>query len=455
MDIIRNQRIEWTKKIIGCLRGQVKKQIIEWLEEQDYCGRIIAFVLRLMVVPVLGIWVAYLFFSSVKSDENSTEYLIWLTAGVVGWYFLFRRTKAAELTAKATEQGLTVDRLTHATGQLKNKKLFIRLGGVLSLEQIAVTNEEESEKIAHVFASFIRKKATKDSEKILETKEQFSAHRMQRLDIEASVNALARITSNLEKRGRFQDHFKETKYHLCNLQGVDLRGLRFVKTDLTEFDLARVDLGGARLIKTILSRANLNSANLSDVQAEEIVLVRTNLADADLSRARLEGANASKVNLMRANLTEVRLAGADLANAELNEAVLIEADLMGANLADAELNEANLAGADLMEADLRNAELNEANFSNALLLGANLNNAHLESVDFSDATLGSAILDGANIKDAVLKNTDVSFASFDGIEGLTQEQINGTFCWKNGGPAGLPDKLKPPLEKDSYIIEDE
>lgn len=515
MDVAQNRRTVWVKKILNCLREQVKKQIIKWLKEQVYCERITAFILHFVVIPILSVWVGYLFFMSIGKDENGTQYLIWLTAGVVGWYFLFRRTKAAELNARATEQGLTVDRLTHATKQLKSKELFIRLGGVLSLEQIAITDEEESKKIAHIFASFIRKRATEKSGEVLETEEQFYTHRMQNLDIEASVNALALIASNLGKQEQFQDYFKEVKYHLCNLQDIDLRGLWFVKTDLTGFDFARADLRGARLIKTILSRANLNSANLSNAQSEEVTLIRTSLIDADLSGARLEGAGISRADLTRsnlvgvklagadlahaklngANLTEAGLAGADLTNAKLNKANLAGAYLVGADLANAELNRAYLAGANIMEANLTNAKLNEAdlagvdlagtdlasaelnkadlaganmmevnlanvelsgaNLSKALLLDANLSEAQLESVDFSGAVLNSAILDGANIKGSVLKNTDFSSVSLSGIQGLTQEQVDGTYCRDESYPVGLPDELKPPPGRKSSMIEDE
>ena len=74
-------------------------------------------------------------------DRDGTRALIILQAGVVGWYFLLRRTRAAE-------QSIVVDQRAHAMGQIASDSMSIRTDGILSLRQIvAFQSEEERRKI--------------------------------------------------------------------------------------------------------------------------------------------------------------------------------------------------------------------------------------------------------------------------------------------------------------------
>ena len=188
-------------------------------------------------------------------NQDALRNLILLTAGVVGWYFLYQRTKTADQSKKAAEQsaeatrknaitaenGLTAERLTRAIEQIAHEDASVRLGGILGLEQIADVHEEERYKIARVFVSFIRNQAAKNSERAkkdytesgvlkLEDEEEFSAYRAQRLDIEAAVNTLANIALGLDKQEQFKEQYNEKKQHLCDLRKTDLRGLRFVRS---------------------------------------------------------------------------------------------------------------------------------------------------------------------------------------------------------------------------------
>ena len=335
----------------------------------------------------------------VEMDQDAARNLILLIAGIIGWYFLSRRTKAAEQDAKTaqrnaitTEQGLTVERLTRAIEQLANKNLSIRLGGILGLEQIADTHGEERKKIARILVSFIHTRAIKDSKELkkniteskvseLETEEEFSAYRAQRLDIEAAVNALANIASKLEQQNQFQKQYNEKKQHLCDLQDLDLRGLRFIRADLTDFEFAGADMSGAWL-----------------------------------SHANFTGSNFCKYDHNAKGFT-AKFTGALLDNANLSDTCLIGID-----------------------------------FSNLQLTQVDFSNSHLENADFSNSRVTNAEFSGARLDETIFDGTDISDTNFEECEELTQEQIDKAYYV--AFPPHLPDDLKRPENRGLALYED-
>ena len=106
----------------------------------------------------------------------------------------------------------------------------------------------------------------------------------------------------------------------------------------------------------------------------------------------------SNIALERAAYYRLDLQGANLASM-MGPADLSEASLPGANLASAYLLNVNLSGAKLFFVDL----------SNALLVKANLSGAHFS---------------GANLSDARLSGTNLSGTDFQGVENLTQKQLD-------------------------------
>ena len=231
--------------------------------------------------------------------------LILIIGGCITWLFLYWRTVVANRNAKAAEQGVTVDRLAHATKQLAHKEVHVRMGGILGLEQIALaqdTDESERRKIARIFVSFLYMRAARNSEESkkdfaacrvenLDTIENITAYRIPRLDIEAAVNALARVARVLQ----YQKQFDRMKNHLCNLQRIDFRGLRFVQADLSYFMFANSDFGGAWL-----REANLTGANLENVALTKVWLVAAKLIDSNLKGVDFTDANLSATDFENA-----------------------------------------------------------------------------------------------------------------------------------------------------------
>ena len=251
-----------------------------------------------------------------------------LLAASIGWFFLYWRSKTADLNAEAAEQSaitaekvLTAEQITRAVEQLAHEKPSVRLGSILGLEQVALTRKEERVKIARILVSFIRTRARKNSEETkkdlaaidlsdMEASNDFSAYREQRLDVEVAISTLANITSELEKQGQFGRKYNESKRHLCDLQNTDLRGLQFNETDLSNFDFKGTDFSGAQL-----HLANLTKANISFVAFATKEESITKFVGADLF-----GANFSDTNLFGVDFNHSDLSYAKFNNARLNDA---------------------------------------------------------------------------------------------------------------------------------------
>ena len=212
-------------------------------------------------IVVIGIFI-YLFEERllIEMDQDTVRNLILLTAGVIGWYFLYQRTKtgdqskrAAEKSAEATrknaettEKGLTIERLTRAIDQLAHEKISIRLGGIRSLEQIADTHEEERTKIMEILSARIRELAPIDYT-------QPDKNRLERLDVETALKVLAKIAKP----------FGEEKAEFCELSRTDLSGLVFFNIDLSYFDLQYANLSETFLMEVNFDGARLDRVNIS------------------------------------------------------------------------------------------------------------------------------------------------------------------------------------------------
>lgn len=349
MIIVRQKKIiDFSKKLI-C---QALKQITIWLDEPSCWMRMFVF----LVMVICG-YLITLFYIAHPVRASGLGALI---AALIGGYFLYRRTQAAE-------QSLNVERLTRAMDQLSNEDLFMRVGGVLSLEQIANTEEDERKKIARVLVSFIRTQAVKNSKRNeddftksgvskLESKEEFSAYRAQRLDIEAAVNALARIASELEKERYFREEYNSKKQDLCDLRNTDLRGLRFVETDLSGFNFSAIDLSGAGLVKVKFTNAwffEIKSAG----GVFGAKFIRTFLKDVDFSGTNLNRVDfshieAEYIKFIKTPLNRVIFIGAQMLEPEFNEANLMNANFMGAVLVEAEMDEATLENVNFTDTHL-------------------------------------------------------------------------------------------------------
>lgn len=247
----------------------------------------------------------------------------------IGWFFFYWRARIADQdaqtakqNAKTAEKVLTAEQITRAIEQLAHEKPSVRLGGILGLEQVALTQKEERVKIARILVSFIRTRSRKNSEETrndlektgftkLESRETFSAYREQRLDVEAAIPALARVASELEKQRQFGAEYNKSKRYLCDLQNTDLRGLRLDKVDLSNFNFLRTDFSGAWLAFTNFAKAGISLPSASPTEDEDITkFIGADLLGADFSSTTLTGVNFSRSTLLYAIFNNARLKNA-------------------------------------------------------------------------------------------------------------------------------------------------
>ncbi|WP_406104688.1 pentapeptide repeat-containing protein [Streptomyces sp. NBC_01003] len=281
-------------------------------------------------------------------------------------------------TYRLTRRGQITERFTKALERLGSTERYVRIGGILALEQIVQdAPEQAATDAARVLGHFIRDRAPKaalttptpgpdgrtptstapDSEQLPQEPA---------ADVQAALTALTRAESRTHVDPR----------ELLDLHGLHLAGAQLHRADLTEAylrgaTLTEADLGGAMLTNADLLGATLTKADLGGAM----------LTGADLGGAMLTGAD-----LYRAMLTKADLGGATLTKANLGWATLTGANLSGATLTGAYLSRATLTGADL---------------GGAMLTGANLSGAMLTKADLGRATLTGADLRGVDLSDVL------------------------------------------------------
>ncbi|MFI9238505.1 pentapeptide repeat-containing protein [Streptomyces sp. NPDC053079] len=275
-------------------------------------------------------------------------------------------------TYRLTRRGQITERFTKALERLDSEQQYVRIGGILALEQIVQDAPEQvATDAARVLGHFIRDRVPKavptpsspavGNEPLLPDPR--SLPEEPAADVQAALTALTR---------------EESRTHVDDRETLDLHGLHLAGAQLVHADLTRANLDGAKL-----TNADLRGATLADAHLRGATLTNTNLYLATLTNADLDAATLTNANLHRATLTGANLAGATLANANLDGATLSHANLYGATLTNAHLRRATLINAYLYGATLTNADLYGATLTNADLHGATLTNAALHGADLS------------------------------------------------------------------------
>ncbi|MEJ8662190.1 pentapeptide repeat-containing protein [Streptomyces sp. MS1.AVA.4] len=260
-------------------------------------------------------------------------------------------------TYRLTRRGQVTDRFNKALERLGSDEIYVRIGGILVLEQIVQDAPEQATDAAHVLGHFIRRRAPRAAGAFRDErgKQAKSLPAKPDADVQTALTALTR---------------RKSRVHVHPREALDLSGLHLV---------------GARLESADLTDANLEWANLA----------KADLRMADLTDAILYQANLAKAYLYQANLTEAYLCEANFTDAILAEANLTGADLheSGTNLTYADLRMADLTGAVMWETNLTNTYLSEANLD-----GADLTKADLRTVvNLTREQLAAALTDDTTI----------------------------------------------------------
>ncbi|GGX16788.1 pentapeptide repeat-containing protein [Streptomyces chartreusis] len=336
---------------------------------------------------------------------------------------------------RLTRRGQVTDRFTKALERLGSDHRYVRIGGVLALEQIVQDAPEQATHAAQVLGHFVRDRAparpgSPNGSDGTPTTTDTSLPMLLEADIQVALTALTRPQSRTHVDD-FERLYLGT-LHLPGalLDGADLTGAKLVGTNLTDARLFTANLTGADLSQADLTRAYMSGVKLtSDPTNPELFtanLTGPNLSQADLTRAYRSGVNITgdlDRGMARAKLVGTNLTGADLSQADLTGADLSQADLTGADL-----SQANLTGANLRQANLTSVNLGDAILTSAKLVGADLTdaylaNANLTGADLSQADLTRAHMSGANLNGASLPGANLFGANLGTVMGLTTEQV--------------------------------
>ncbi|MEV7020069.1 pentapeptide repeat-containing protein [Streptomyces sp. NPDC093991] len=286
-------------------------------------------------------------------------------------------------TYRLTRRGQVTDRFVKALERLGSDQMYVRIGGVIALEQIVQDAPDQATHATQVLNAFIRERAPRPAPKLP------PPSIPQRLPPEPAADVQQALTTLTRPQNR---HHVDPDQH----------------PDLTALHLTGAQLGGADL-----THAQLNGADLTHAR----------LNGADLTRAQLNGADLTRAQLGGADLTYAWLNDADLTHAYLRDADLTHAYLGGANLTEAWLDDADLTEVQLDGASLTRAQLGGANLTRAFLYGADLTRAQLKGADLTHAQLGDANLTHAQLGDADLTGAWLNDADLLRAEGLTVEQV--------------------------------
>ncbi|WP_159001524.1 pentapeptide repeat-containing protein [Streptomyces sp. SBT349] len=186
-------------------------------------------------------------------------------------------------TYRLSRRGQVTDRFIKALERLGSEELYVRLGGVLALEQIMQDAPDQAPHAAAVLEAFVCERAPRrrGGASLPGSPPPLPEHPA--TDIQLALSALTRPKNRRHSTATIL------------LDGLHLAGAGANFSDLTHMQLSRADL----------TRAQFTWSDLTDVR----------FFDADLTDALLNGARLNGARLNGANLTGAQLGGADLRGA--------------------------------------------------------------------------------------------------------------------------------------------
>lgn len=368
---------------------------------------VLAIIIFLVILFILILENYYIKPSSAEEKTNFLSMVGGLLGGgslLFGVYFAWKQLQVAF-------DGMITDRISQAVEHIGSEDLSVKLGGIYSLERIALDSDRDLPKIIEILCAYIRvhspsevidrewhvlanaKELTDDElSEIIDDK--FNRPRLNE-DIQVALQIVANLTI-LDKDPKKRSYFVSR-----NLFGINIKGTRFPKeADLSYFfiDNSQLDYivvsAGSKLVNSRISNTDMRGATLEGVD----------LSHSELSGSAMELTRFRKATLTKARLLNSRLACANFIEASAEEANFNQAKLRRASFSKAILRKANFGFTDLREAILEEADLREVSFASA----------NLSKAEFKDAKINGANLYKANLKDA---------------QELTEEQLaKATLC---------------------------
>ncbi|MER7151484.1 pentapeptide repeat-containing protein [Streptomyces lydicus] len=336
-------------------------------------------------------------------------------------------------------RGQVTDRLSKALERLESREEFVRLGGVIALQQIIHDAPAQAEHVTHIVRTFIRRQAPKSAQStplgvqaapsglLLPQGCPAPGPEKPAADVQAALTAL------------------NTRHAKLHSSRIDLSGYHLAGAHMLRQDLARAQLSGAVLTDAVLTRAALGRAGLEECDLRRVWATKSRCNKAQMAGADLREALFIKADLVACDLTGADLRHAVLSQSDLQQATLRGAKLSGAYLVSTDLSHADLTGVTAEEepVHLDESYLEQARLNNAVLRNASLIGAKLRHADLTDADLTGADLTGADLRRARGLTVDQLLAA-GSIEKARLDPTLHAACRRNapetepaaGGPVG-------------------
>ncbi|MET8714435.1 pentapeptide repeat-containing protein [Streptomyces sp. NPDC004735] len=270
-----------------------------------------------------------------------------------------------------SRRGQVTDRFTKALERLGSDEMYVRIGGVIALEQIVQDSPEQAVHLNQVLGAFVRRRAPKARAttlsrarairgarrmtKVAESKVPFRLPSAPEEDVQAALSVLAR--PDIRRRIGMKGALNLSGLHL---DGVDLRGADLSGFNLTKCSLVGADLQGARLVETDfedadLSEVDISRANCTYASFDKSVMRKAVASRTDFTRAFMEGVDLSESYVYASVFDKSRIAGGRFDSARLDDSYLSDA-----NLRDAVFSKAKIIDCDLSFTLLEGSDLSEA-----------------------------------------------------------------------------------------------
>jgi uncharacterized protein YjbI with pentapeptide repeats len=248
--------------------------------------------------------------------------------------------------------------------------------------------------------------------------------------------------------------FRDMDLSNAPYQKLDLRGVDFSGSLLTEASLREAVLHGAIFDGATLARADLDRADCLGASFREADLSELTAQQTRFDQAVFDGASGSHARLRASRFVGASLQGTELEECDLSLCDVSGACLDGADLVGSLLDGSNFTGSSLTDTTLESVHAHDAVFDRcsmqdlrasdgadftrarflivdaaraqlqgATLLDANFSGSNLESADLSEATapranflkchMPGACFDRAVLTEAVLLSANLFEASFD------------------------------------------
>jgi Pentapeptide repeats (8 copies) len=269
---------------------------------------------------------------------------------------------------RAEQQRRVTESFSKAVEQLAHEKIEARLGGIYTLERLAIEAIAQVRPLPwwrRLLLRLLRRNQPPSADPVsdlywtvMETLTAFVRERARSQEPEASASGITAQPDLLQARAQSdpkpQPSEPKPSTDIAAVLAVIRRRPDAGREHETwrgwRFDFNTTDLRGAHFIG-----AHLEGAYLREAHLEGAILVAAHLKGARLTRAHLEGAYLTRAHLERAYLSEAHLEGTHLYRAHLEGAFLL-----GAYFEGADLRETHLEGAYLTEAHLEGVDLSLA-----------------------------------------------------------------------------------------------